>query len=132
MSTEQETIDGFTIAKRDLTEEESSRDLTPERIRAFETTVGESFIDTYDHLFNAHAIVGFLMARHPDKASELLAVINTKYPTLNDLNDIFVSDWNEEDHCKMLQDICDFINLTVKTKARMNSNLIIVAEHYKS
>jgi hypothetical protein len=129
---EQETIDGFDIPTRELTAEEASRDLTPDRIRDFEIDAGEAFLDQFDHLLNTQAIMGFLMARHPDKASQLLAMGNQKYATLNDLNEIFVPEWSEENHCKMLQDICDFINLTVNTKKRMNTNLIVHYEHYNS
>jgi hypothetical protein len=128
---EQETIDGYNIPSRELTEEEATRPLTTDRIRNYEVTVGESFLDTHGSSINLQAIMGFLMARYPEKASELLEMGNNKFGDLNDLNDIFVpSEWTEKLHCEMLQNICDFINLTVSTKKRINKVLIIVDEHY--
>lgn len=123
---EKTTIDGFKLPKRELTEEEATRDITPERIREFENHVGEDFIDQYDHLFNAEIVAGFLLARHPHKATELLEWASGDHASLNDLSEII-----EEDD-RRLQDICDYINLTVNLKKRLNMNLIVVVEHYSS
>lgn len=129
---EDEILDGFTsIRKRELTDEEANTPITSDRIRSYEIEIGESFIDQHGSGLNRQAIMGFMMARHPDKATELLEMGNSQYLDLNALDDIFMPEgWKEEEYSKMLQDVCDFINLTVATKRRINTILICVDEHY--
>lgn len=133
MEEELEELPGWTgIKKRMLTNEEKDMPLTAERIRTYEIHVGESFLDQHGSEINLLAVMGFLMALHPHKAKELLEMGNSEYGDLNSLDDIFLPDgWNEKDYSNMLQDVCDFINLTVETKSRLNTILICIDEHYK-
>lgn len=127
---EQETVHGYEIPIRPLNEEEKSRDITPERIRNYETTVGESFLDGHSSLMCIDTVIGFFLARYPEKAVELIRVGNEKFREVLSLEEIFVPEWDEEENNKFLQTICDYVNLTVKTKARINQVLIQIDEHY--
>lgn len=129
---EEETVDGHDIPLRELTEEEKLKEITPERIRNYEIDCGESFLDQHGSTFDTQIVIGFFLAKHPERAVELLEISNSKYAEVLNIEHEFVPEYNEEEYNKFLQTLCDFVNLTVNTKRRLNQILIQVDEHYNS
>lgn len=70
-----ETIDGFSIPKRELTEEEATRLVTLERFNEWHRCVGEDFIDQHTY-GNGLVFAGFIMAKRPELSKEVLNVVN--------------------------------------------------------
>lgn len=128
-----ECIYGFDIEKRELTEEEKTRDLTVDRIREFHYLVGEDFLDTCDTV-NAEVFAGYLLAKFPHKNKEILNILNKKKNFLEcmSFSDIDIFSYDDKlDMDKLYVYYCDFINLTGANKERDNQVLIQVVEHYK-
>jgi hypothetical protein len=121
-----ETIDGFDILKRELTEEESTREITLERFQEWHCSAGEDFVDQYENI-NAQIFGGYLMCMYPNKSSIILNALNKKYPSVQSLKNIYEND----DDDKFYTDLASFINLTVALKKRVNQILIQVVEYYK-
>ena len=127
MNQEKETIDGFDIEKRELTDEEKSRDITLDVINEFHYNAGEDLLDQVGYLIKPHVLGGYLMHKRLNIAKVLIKAINEgdalslKHAyEKNDLtDDEFYSDFRE------------FINLTTDAKARFNQVLIQVNEYYK-
>ena len=122
--TEVETIDGFDIPKRELTEEEATREITKERFDSFHVEAGEDFCDTCCSTINVRILGGFLMAKHPNLSLEFLEVLNDKYAEALGLKSVY------EDEDEFYTELAEFINLTVNLKARVNQILIQVDEYY--
>jgi hypothetical protein len=129
---EEETVEGHDIPLRELTEEEKSKEVTPERIRNYEIDCGESFLDQHGSTFDIQIVIGFFLARYPERAAELLEIANDEYAEVMNIEHEFVPEYNEEEYVKFLQTLCDFVNLTVNTKRRINQILIQFNEHYNS
>lgn len=122
-----ETIDGFDIPKRMLTDEEANRDITLERFQEWHNEVGEDFCDQISNI-NEKILGGFLMCKHPDKSHQILKILNEKGDAL-ELQGIYEDDPHND---KFYTDFAEFINLTVHLKKRVNQILIQVMEYYKS
>jgi hypothetical protein len=133
--TDVETIDGFGIPKRELTQEEATREITFERIQDFHMSAGEDYLDTCSLDSQAEKIfLGFLMAKRPDLSTEILSVANGsgEYRYINsEFYELF-----EETHGVYSGDafyklFAEFANLTGGLKKRINQVLIQVQEYYK-
>ncbi len=125
---EKETIDGFDIEKRELTEEEKTREITIDVIDEFHANVGEDLMDQLGHLVNYKVLAGFLMCKHNNLAKQFIDVINDKYGEPLKLKAVYEdNELTEEDFYK---DFCEFINLTVNGKAAFNQVLIQCNEYY--
>lgn len=122
------TVNGFDIPLRNLTEEEATRDITWERFREFHYTAGEDFLDTTGE-GNRLIFGGFLLARYPTYADEILKVCNDKYGCSADYLEIIGFD-NDKDIDTVYLDFAEFANLTSALKKRINQVLIQVVEHY--
>lgn len=122
-----ETIDGFDIPKRELTEEEASREITLERFQEWHSAVGEDFVDQFSGI-DVKILGGYLIAKYPHKSKLILTELNTKYAEALGLQNIY-----EDDRCndKFYTDLAEFINLTEHLKKRVNQVLIQVIEYYK-
>ena len=125
-----ETVNGFDIPLRELTEEEANRDVTWERFREFHYTAGEDFLDTTGD-GNYRIFGGFLLARYPEHAKEILEVCNEKYGCSVDYLEIIGFD-NDKDIDTVYLDFAEFTNLTSALKKRVNQVLIQVVEHYNT
>ena len=130
----QETIDGFNIPKRELTQEEATREITFERIQDFHRDAGEDYLDICSLDIQAEKIfLGFLLAKRPDLAKEILSVANGNgdYSYIDsEFYELF-----EETPGNYLGDafyklFAEFANLTGGLKKRINQVLIQVHEHY--
>lgn len=128
---EQETIHGFDIPKRELTQEEKTRDITLKRISNFHIEVGEDLMDQCGSLINHLILTGFLMAKHPELAPNFLEVANNKYGECLGLLSVFQDEDIDNGDDKFYTLLAEFLNLTVAAKARINQILIQVAEHYQ-
>lgn len=127
MEQEIETIDGFDIPMRELTEEEATRDLTLERIHNFHIEVGEDLADQVGSNMDHKVFAGYLACKYPHLSHQIFDISNGEYAEMQSFKEIYEDD-EEED--KFYQDACDFINLTVHCKKRFNQVLIQVAEYY--
>lgn len=118
-----ETIHGFDIPKRQLTEEEFNMEVTLERFNEFHYEVGEDFCDQFEPFFNEKVLGGYLLCKYPEKAEEIIEIINEGF--LTDFgSDVY------EDEDGFYTDLAEFINLTVHLKRRVNEVLIIIKEYY--
>jgi hypothetical protein len=128
-----ETITGFDIIKRKLSEEEARTEITLGRFNAFHYEAGEDFADSCGHIFNEKIIVGYLICKQPKMSIPLLGVINSK-GDLNDLRNVYIDeshllpDSDPED--VFYQDFAEFLNLTEHAIMHANQILIQVDEYY--
>jgi len=123
-----ETISGFNIEKRELTQEEKSREITFERFQNFHIDAGEDFLDTWCLDKQAEKVfLGFLLAKRPDLNVEILKAVNSYIDS-----DLYEAVGGEEDtDCKEFYSLlAEFANLTTGLKERINQILIQVDEHY--
>lgn len=131
-----ETIIGFDIEKRELTQEEKTRDVTLDRFREFHNKACEDFCDQVGHMINAKILTGFLMGKRPEISHQLLDAINKDADAL-ELKYVYEENIenNTEEYLYIEEifysDLAEFINLTVHLKERTNQILIQVSEHYK-
>jgi hypothetical protein len=126
---EKETITGFNIEKRKLTQEEMNREITLDRFDEFHVKAGEDFCDTVGHLINSKILCGFLIAKQPQISHQLLNEINQDGDALSLLH--IYEDLLVEGDDEFYSDLAEFANLTTHLKARLNQILIQVAEHYR-
>lgn len=129
-----ETIDGFNIPKRELTEEEASREITFERFDEWHMEVGEDFCDQVGSMINHYIFGGFVMARYPQFSTQILKVLNSKYGEALGILSIFEEHFeqdnnNLEEGNKIFYTLlAEFANLTVNLKKNINQVLIQVME----
>lgn len=132
--TEQETITGFSIPKRELTQEESERKITWERIRDFHYAAGEDFLDTTSY-GNPLIFAGWLLHKYPDLAEDIIKVMNDsllRFEIMDfarEIDDEFGYD-DETDIDKIYYEYCEFVNLSPYLKKKINQVLIQVKEYY--
>ena len=129
MSIKKETIHGFDIEKRELTEEEKTRQITLDVIKEFHGNAGEDLMDQAGSLVDHKVLAGFLIGKRPGLSKEFLKVVNSKYGEALGLLEVYRD--NDLDDVDFYNDFCDFINLTEKAKERFNQILIQVNEYYK-
>ena len=84
MKTEKETIPGFDIVKRELTEEEATREISLERFQEWHQEIGEDFVDQVAYIINAKIFCGFLLAKYPLWNKEILENVNDQKEIQND------------------------------------------------
>lgn len=129
---EVETINGFDIPKRKLTEEEKTRDITVERIRDFHYSAGEDFIDTTEE-GNGMIFCGWLLHKRKEHSKEILDICNKscfKMAIQEYMNASFY-DYNKEmDIESFYFDYVEFVNQTGALKERVNQVLIQIEETY--
>lgn len=133
MEEEIETIEGFDIPLRELTEEESLREITLERFQKFHHEAGEDFVDQVLSVNTdkiACQFMGFALAKHPGWNEELLSSCNKKNPYTQLVQDVYNDHDESMDGDLFYSDFAEFINLTVYTKKRVNQVLIQIEEHY--
>jgi hypothetical protein len=126
---EVETIHGFDIPLRELTQEEATRKITLDRFNEFHNEAGEDFVDTYSQI-NHLILGGFLMAKHPNLSKEFLEVCNDKYGEALGLKHCYEDNFGDDGGDMFYKDFSEFINLTVNLKKRVNQILIQVVEYY--
>jgi len=130
MSTEVETIDGFSIPLRELTAEEASREITIDRINTFHYDAGEDYLDTCSLDKQTEKVfLGFLIAKRPDLNKEILEVVNGGYIDC-EFYTLFEELHDEHDSSTFYTLFAEFANLTVGLKGRINQVLIQVNEYY--
>lgn len=127
---EQETICGFNIPKRELTEEEATREITIERFNEFHAIAVEDFCDQCEQEINRFITGGYLICKHPELATEILRTLNDKYGGLTSIWEVYADKLNDGNDI-FYTDLAEFLNLTGKAKERVNQILIQVVEHYK-
>ena len=124
---EKQTVPGFDIPIRELTEEEATRPLTLERFNEFHQEVGEDFVDQFGSI-NIHIFGGYILAKHPEWCVEILEICNDKYGEALSVEHLYVDKGLTEDD--FYTDLAEFINLTVALKKRVNQVLIQVTEQF--
>lgn len=133
MEKEIETIEGFDIPLRVLTEEEASREINLGRFQDFHHAVGEDFIDQVGSVNTekiAYQFMGFALAKLPEWNEELLSSCNRNNPYTQLVQEVY-SDYDENMDCDLFySDFAEFVNLTVHTKMKVNQVLIQIEEHY--
>ena len=129
-SSNPETIDGFDIPFRELTEEEANQTITWERFRDFHCEVGEDYLDQTGH-GDIKILVGWLLHKYPDFSLDILDVVNCKYPSLNDLIELECYEYDEDRGVDpFYDDFAEFCNQTKHLKRRVNTVLILAMEAY--
>jgi transposase len=121
---EVETIHGFDIPKRQLTEEEATREITLERFQQFGYDAGEDFVDQCESLYNAHIFIGWCLHKYPELSKELLKAANSKYCSVQNVLHLLDND------DQFYTDFAEFLNQTEHAKAKTNQILIQVNEYY--
>jgi len=127
---EVETVYGFDIPKRELTEEEATREVTLERFQLFHREVGEDFVDQFPYV-NVKIFGGYMMAKHPELSTEILKILNNKWGEVLDIEHLIDETFDNKDCDKFYTELAEFINLTGNLKKMVNQVLIQVAEYYK-
>lgn len=132
-----ETIDGFDIPNRELTEEEANRDITLERFQEWHHEVGEDFIDQHSY-GDPKVFLGFTMSKYPEYSIQLLEESNKANAkggwgyTIQDIQHFFRDETGDDEEEKFYTLYADFVNHTKFTKANVNRQLILVMEHYSN
>lgn len=127
-----EIINGFDIEKRELTEEEKTREITWERFKEFHYTAGEDFLDVTGE-GNVLIFGGWLMHKYPELCPDILHILNSRNLGMSDFIEFDQFGYCEEkDIDKIYQDFAEFCNFTGALKERVNQVLIQVNEHYSS
>ena len=129
-----ETLDGFNIPLRELTEEEATRDITFDRFQEYHYSVGEDFVDQHESIVDYKVLGGWLLAKYPEHKVEICRVINDDLmPITQDFlhlyTEIFEGEYYETEY-KFYTDFAEFLNLTGAAKKRVNQILIQVDEYY--
>ena len=128
------TIDGLSILKIELTEEELMVPVTMERICAYHYEVGETFLDQHESIVNHNLLCGFLLAKYPNDAQEI--IYSSNFGGALDIHEFsFYENYDTDDNQdgaleESLVDFCEFVNLTVHSKKRINEILITVERHH--
>ena len=128
----EETVTGFDIPLRELTKEESEREITLERFRRFHYDVGEDFIDCTG-IGSELIFGGYLLHKYPEKSSQILDIINEKgkFLEITSFCEVDGLGYDEKEDIDMVyQDFADFCNLTVHLKKRVNQVLTQLVEYY--
>lgn len=119
----------LTIPMLVLTEEEKALEITTERISEYHNIIGEDFLEySSTYIINRFVFGGYLIGKFPEKASEIIEIVNSPYYELINFYEIFPFD-DEIDQEGLYQHVIEFANLTVNTKARFNEILISVKYH---
>ena len=124
---EEETLDGYDIPLRKLTEEEAARPITLDRFNDFHADVCEDFVDQFGNI-DIKVLSGYMMAKHPELSKEILEVCNDEYGEALGIKHLFEDNGLTED--AFYTELADFINLTVNLKKRVNQILIQIYEYY--
>lgn len=127
----QETVNGFNIPLRELTEEEKNREITLERFREFHYQAGEDFLDTTGE-GNILIFSGWMLHKYPELSTDIIEIANSPHSEIKsfiELEDEFGYD-SEEDIDKIYIDFAEFCNITTALKERVNQTLIQVSEYY--
>lgn len=129
---EKETIDGFLIEKRPMTEEELLQDITYERFENYYLAVGEDFVDQHSGATDELVFLGFCIAKHPKLSLELLECYNgdIKYFELLTIETFFEENFDEDGFKLFYSLLAEFLNLTNTSKRYVNEILIRVDEYY--
>lgn len=127
---EVETVNGFDIPLRELTEAEADRKITWQRFREFHYAAGEDFLDQTDE-GNVQMFGGYLLAKYNEFAKEIIEICNNRYAGIIDFREIEILGYDKgKDIDTVYCEFAEFCNLTVATKRRVNQVLIQVTEHY--
>lgn len=124
----QETIVGFDIPKRKLTEEEATRDITLERFNTFHSQAGEDFCDQCESFMNDKIIGGYFIVKFPNLSHEILHELNTGYGIMS-LVHLIDENFDDCDET-FYKTLAEFANLTEHLKKNINQVLIQVDEYY--
>ena len=128
----QETIEGFTIPLRELTEEEASKSITLERFDDFHYEAGEDFIDTVSSANDervALTFLGFAMAKHPEWSKEILISLQETHPYTQLVQEVYRDLTDDAEEELFYSDFAEFLNLTIHSKKRVNQ--VLIQEHEK-
>ena len=128
----QQTIEGFGIVKRELTEEEKQRPITLDRIQDFHMQAGEDFLDCVDSLNHkniARQFGGFAMAKRPELAEEIISTCNEDPLYTQMIQDIYDCKYEGEGN-EFYEDFAEFLNFTKLSKEKANQVLIQMDENY--
>jgi hypothetical protein len=132
--TKVETISGFDIPKRELTQEEKKKEITIERIRGFHYDAGEDLLDQVGYEFgNAFIFGGFVLHKYKEHSKMILDHINQNinHLDIHCFNELEIYEYNDEDDMDgIYYDLVEFLNLTENAKERANQILIQVDEYY--
>lgn len=135
MSNKVEYISGYEIPKRELTQEEATREVTFERFVEFHLEAGEDFLDTTGE-GDAAIYGGWLLHKYPECSKDILDVMNKNrgYLEINtflEVGGLYVDEGDgSEAYEKFYTDFSTFCNQTVHLKKRVNQVLIQLIEHY--
>ena len=133
MADKQQTLRGFSITERELTEEEANREITIDRIREFHYEVGEDFLDICNTA-DAKVFAGFIAHKYKDRAAEICNIMNQSegYLEINSFKEFYEPEYNEEEDIDQVYfDYVEFVNTTKALKKRDNQMLIQVTEYYQ-
>ncbi len=107
--------------------------VTADRLIVHECIIGESIHDDFEGLMSCFweaLFVGHLMTKRTDLVEDILSVINEvfrDYIPLSDIEDLFDNGDDTYPARDFFGHYADFINLTPKTRARINKHLINIS-----
>lgn len=100
------------------------KDITVERLVNFNHEVGEEFIDQLSGGIDDKIFGGFLLCKHPDKAKDILAILNSNGYTQKFMDELYYEHEGADDNLEAFYaDFCEFVNLTKALKGRVNEAL---------
>lgn len=129
----EEIIDGFDIPKRELTEEEATRDITLERFNNFHYSAGEDFCDQVGYIIDHKVLGGWFLHKYPAEVSTITEVCNDRFGEALGFQelDVYTDPDGHTNFDLFYTDLAEFINVTTRLKRRVNQILIQVDEYYE-
>lgn len=124
---------GSNIPMLVLTEEEKALEITLARIGdEYEMFTSKDFLEyTSNYLMNPYVFAGYLIGIFPDRSLEFIEVMNSKYFEVIGFEELFGYD-EAVGMPEYYNYVCNFANLTIKTKARFNELLLSVKHYYEN
>jgi hypothetical protein len=119
----------------DITGHEQDK-IAVERLLRHEYAIGESVSDDIDQYISIHwnnTFVGYVLAKRPDLNEDILEIINECKNISIDLSEIceLFDDGSDEDpHKEFLRYYAEYLNLTPRTRKRVNKHLINISIGY--
>lgn len=126
------TIPMYNIREEVLTPEELDKPVTVDRLGALSQELGENIFEDTGFLRGngEHALGGYMMCRYPERAEDILSILNGDNQTFEYMHlDSAFSDLDEY-WIPLWECFAEFVNYTVHTRHRFNVFAFSVEHHY--
>jgi len=93
--------------------------ITLEDFDNYHNEVGEDFCDQNSHIIDHKILGGYIIAKFPEMASDILKSLNNKYCDANELRNTFSEFLGSDNDDEFYTLFAEFINLTTYLKANV-------------